>query len=230
MRIAINHLTRMKPGYICVAGIDLDTGRHVRPVLAGRLPRSLLRQEGGVFEIGMVVDLGEVRPVGKAPETEDVSFEIKNTRIVDTLDDKQFWAVIGRSARDSFNEIFGDDLQPHGRGLAVSVNHGSASLGCLRTNTTPVLITAEYFGKESLRVRISDAGKEFGLSVTDIRLYEKDQVTLNHAEIQRVTQLLRKGKESLLSVGLSRPWLKPGDNEPRHWLQLNNIHLKTNLS
>jgi hypothetical protein len=35
MRIVVNHLTRMQPGYICVAGMERQGGRHVRPVLAG---------------------------------------------------------------------------------------------------------------------------------------------------------------------------------------------------
>lgn len=52
MKIAVNHLTRMQPGYICVAGIDLETGSHVRPVLpSGRLSAALLRRNGGPFDI-----------------------------------------------------------------------------------------------------------------------------------------------------------------------------------
>jgi hypothetical protein len=37
MQIVINHLTRMQRGFMCVAGVDLATGRHVRPVLASQL-------------------------------------------------------------------------------------------------------------------------------------------------------------------------------------------------
>jgi hypothetical protein len=33
MLILVHHLTRMQPGFICVAGLDADTERHVRPVL-----------------------------------------------------------------------------------------------------------------------------------------------------------------------------------------------------
>jgi hypothetical protein len=32
--------------------------------------------------------------------------------------------------------------------------------------------------------------------------------------------------ETILSVGLTRPWQKRGDDAERHWLQLNNIHLR----
>ncbi len=75
MQILVNHLTRMQPGYICVAGIDLETGTHVRPVLwYGRLSTSLLLKNGGPFELGCVVDLGPTVCVGRAPEHEDHRF------------------------------------------------------------------------------------------------------------------------------------------------------------
>src|SRR5215210_1099974 len=59
MRILVDHLTRMQPGYFCAAGIDLESGRHVRPVLRrGRLTTDLLGTNGGPFDIGSVLDLG----------------------------------------------------------------------------------------------------------------------------------------------------------------------------
>ena len=33
MKIVVNHLTRMQLGRICVAGVDMATGKHVRPLL-----------------------------------------------------------------------------------------------------------------------------------------------------------------------------------------------------
>lgn len=217
MRIVINHLTRMQPGYICVAGIDLDTGEHVRPVLTGRLPRRLLTQEGGIFEIGAVVELGAVKYAGRAPETEDYLFNPANAKVVQKLNDKQFWRTISKSAADSLNEVFGDDLQPQGRGLALNLNKGAVSLGCLRTAKPPVLNIAQFFGKDRLRIGIFDAGIEYRISVTDIRLYEKDQVTLKYDEIRRIRQLLHSGEEAIMCVGVSRAWPKPGDSERRHW-------------
>ena len=45
MQVVINHLTRMNTGYMCVAGLDLKNGKHVRPVLGGRLGVELLRKK-----------------------------------------------------------------------------------------------------------------------------------------------------------------------------------------
>ena len=53
MRLLINHLTRMHGGHICLAGVDLETRRHVRPMLANEsLPFYFLARYGGPFEIG----------------------------------------------------------------------------------------------------------------------------------------------------------------------------------
>ena len=46
MKIVITDLTRMNDGHICVAGIEVESLRRVRPV-SGRLPSRLLRRNGG---------------------------------------------------------------------------------------------------------------------------------------------------------------------------------------
>jgi hypothetical protein len=37
---------------------------------------------------------------------------------------------------------------------------------------------------------------------------------------------IEAGVEVILSVGLTRAWRKQNDTAERHWLQVNNIHLK----
>jgi hypothetical protein len=187
----------------------------------------LLRQEGGVFDIGTEVDLGAVRPVGRAPETEDHIFNPANLRAITKLIPEQFWETITKPARMSLAEIFGPDLHHIGNGFAVSVNQGAASLGCLRMNTPVELIIANFDGRDTLKLHGAGTDGEFWLAVTDIRLYKQDQRTLNIAEIDRINELLQSEKDVILSVGLARSWQKPGDEEKRHWLQLNNIHLKS---
>lgn len=36
---------------------------------------------------------------------------------------------------------------------------------------------------------------------------------------------LARGIPVILSVGVSREWTKPGEVVPRHWFQINGIHL-----
>ncbi len=206
MKIVINHLTRMAPGYICVAGVEPTTGKHIRPVTRGRLSRKLLAEEGGAFAVGRVIDLGSTSYVGRSPETEDYLFDPSKVEIIEKLDAEKFWNVISTAAQASLGEIFGEDLQRQDHGFAVQEHKGNVSLGCLRITQPPNLITTDFFGKSNVRMRMVDHGLEVDLSVTDIRVYEKDQVSPRFSEIERIAQLLRDAEEAILCVGLARSW------------------------
>ena len=77
MRIIVNHLTRMQPGFVCAAGIDVESKAHIRPELPMlRLPATLTATYGGPFDIATEIDLGKVSDIGSAPEVEDRQFSI----------------------------------------------------------------------------------------------------------------------------------------------------------
>lgn len=82
MRTIVNHLTRMQPGYICVAGVDVSNGQNVRPVLRGRLATDLLVSKGGPFDMAALVELGTVKYCGHAPEIEDYYFDPRTAHYV----------------------------------------------------------------------------------------------------------------------------------------------------
>src|SRR5579863_2299970 len=137
MRILIDHVTRMQPGFICVAGLD-SADAHVRPVVVGaRLPALLLARHGGPFEMGALVDLGPTAPVGQPPETEDARFEPWRTQRLRYVAPEELWAAVRRCARPTFGAIFGPALRPRRRTCATAVGEGSASLGCLACAALP---------------------------------------------------------------------------------------------
>src|SRR5581483_288838 len=97
LEIIVNHLTRMKPGYICVAGIEPDTGKHIRPVLRyERLDKGMLAASGGPFDIASVVELGSIAapPRGAAPHVEDLVFVRESARGVRRLTPEAFWHLL----------------------------------------------------------------------------------------------------------------------------------------
>jgi hypothetical protein len=224
MHILVNHLTRMQPGYFCAAGIDLQTERHVRPVLRrGRLTTDLLSTNDGPFDIGSVLDLGPTTNAGHAPELEDHSFDPAGTRRLydDSADD--YWDALEAVARESLEEIFGPALELWDESGTVDVGEGSASLGCLKPEKQPWMYVDH---RGTVRLVLDYLMPSVDLSVTDLRLYERDGRTPRRDLVQSVHKRLESGVETILSVGLTRPWQKRGDTEERHWLQLNNIHLK----
>ena len=222
MRIVVNHLTRMRPGFICVAGIDLTTGRHVRPVIQGQLTRAYLTRFGGPFDIGEIVDLGSVTYAGSAPHSEDYVFAYTSAQSFAIASPVEFWTTLQRVSQRTLIDIFGPELQKLGNTCATPLGQGRASLGCLIPASIPSL-----FVHDSGKLVINFTDGVFGVhaSVTDLRLYKVDQITLKHAMVDEINLRMRTGAQVVLSVGLGRSWRKPGDSEERHWFQVNGIHL-----
>ncbi len=223
MRIVVNHLTRMSPGYICVAGVEPESLRHIRPTLPHRLERSLLLGYGGLFDIGAVVDIGDAVDEGIAPEVEDHLFFRTEASFVKMATADEFWALLDKVSKRRLVEIFGPDLRQNGATCSVDDGCGSASLGCLIPHQRPQLFVDNYGG---VRLRFTDGEFTVSSSVTDLRLYQSDQTTPRYDVIQNVATRIARGTPLILSVGLTRPWRKPGDSEDRHWFQVNGVNLR----
>lgn len=221
MRIIINHLTRMQAGYICVAGIDAANGQHIRPVLQGRLTTNFLARKGGPFEIAALVDLGQVKYSGQAPEVEDHYFDHLEVRNLGVISAEEFWKKLQGIARSSITEIFGAEIQAYKNGCTVEVGAGIASLGCLIPAAPPRLFVSSYGG---IRAVVTDGNFNVDLSVTDIRFCETDHKTPKEQLMRQVNRRMQDGHPVILSVGLTRPWKYRDDTVERHWLQVNNIH------
>jgi hypothetical protein len=226
LRILVDHLTRMQPGYFCVAGVDVDTLRHIRPVLRrGRLTTDLLRPNGGPFDVGSVVYLGSTISAGHPPELEDRRFDSARARWLFDDDPADFWDTLHRVAQKSLEEIFGPALELWDESGTVDVGEGRASLGCLRPEKQPWLYVDH---RGTVRLVLDYLMPSVDLSVNDLRLYEGDGRTPRRDLVASVEKRLKSGVEVILSVGLTRPFQKWGDTEERHWLQVNNIHLEDN--
>ena len=224
LRILVDHLTRMQPGYFCVAGVDVSTLRHIRPVLRrDRLTTDLLRPNGGPFDVGSVVYLGSTTNAGHPPELEDRRFDPSRARWLFDDDPADFWDTLHKVAQKSLEEIFGPALELWDESGTVDVGEGRASLGCLRPEKQPWLYVDH---RGTVRLVLDYLMPSVDLSVNDLRLYESDGRTPRRDLIASVEKRLEAGVEVILSVGLTRPWQKRGDTAERHWLQLNNIHLE----
>lgn len=230
MQIVINHLTRMKPPHVCVAGIDRETNRHVRPVL--RQPRQLtaasLARDGGPFDIGVEVDLGPTRPTPVPPETEDHLFNAGNARAVRRLPVGEFWSLINLAARPKLHDVFGSELHRIGRNsCGIDERCGSVSLGCLIPARRPRVRIRDRPAKPAqVRMSLTDGTFYLDLSVTDVRLFMPDLTTPDDQAVADLDRRLRGKVGVLLCVGLTRPFASSPGLLPVHWLQVNNVHFQ----
>jgi hypothetical protein len=187
----------------------------------------LLSVHGGPFDIARIIDLGETRFVGRVPEVEDQWFDATATRHVGNMPDQEFWSLLEKSSHEKLEAIFGPDLKRIGTTCVVEETYGLRSLGCYWASSGRLTIE-EYGDRPRVRFTWHSVDGDFKVPVTDIRLYGADHVMPCEATIHRLGEQLAAEPRVLVSVGLSRPYRKKASDPPRHWLQINNFHLREN--
>lgn len=225
MQIIVNHVTRMRGSRVCVAGIDAETFDHVRPTTRQGDPitRKLLREQGGPFGIGALVDLGPVMPRPTVPESEDHRFVTWRARHIEDLSDNEYLAILHEVCVASLADAFGPDLERVSeRKYAVNVGHGKRSLAVLEPHGRPRLRVNPWH-KLELELRSPDTACT--LPITDVRFYENDQTTITTGVVTDVNRRLSRGVDALIMLGLGHAWSASGDEPPRHWLQANGLCL-----
>ncbi|HMP79749.1 MAG TPA: hypothetical protein PKD54_09885 [Pirellulaceae bacterium] len=240
MQLLINHLTRMQPGWICTAGIDLKTGRHIRPLDGNGLPNTLLDRNGGPLQLGVVVNLGPSEFCGTVPEIEDRKFQIQNLTVVHRLSAEELFRECEKVAQSSLRAVFSDDLEWLFQDLgsraehhdmnaqrswgtaAIAQHRGIRSLGCYWAQSAQLKIIVKE-GRPRVRLRFVEGDLGFDVPVTDYRLFLTDQVTPDEPAIAEFNANIANQTRTLVAIGLSRAY-RHSDNQPaRHWLQVNNI-------
>jgi hypothetical protein len=228
MRIVVNHVTRMSAPRICIAGIDGETLEHVRPTTpqTDLITRELLRERGGPFGMGAVVDIGPVVPDPSPPETEDHQFRTTSARHIKDLTADEFIELVEKVSAPDLESAFGPTLARIGWKYAVESGRGDCSLAVVRSRKRPVLEVDDRFGK--LQLQFNDVDPPTYLSVTDVRFFEEDHETIKKSVVTDVNRRLRRGVDVFLMLGLARAYQAPKDDRMRHWLQLNGLCLTDN--
>jgi len=232
MRIVVNHLTRMGAGYICVAGVDMQTGNHVRPVLPdGPLPVDFLVRYRGPFDMARIVELGSVRSRPDKPHVEDCVIVPSRLKPLGTLPRAEFWELLQRLSKETLRALFGPDLVcVGGQAWAVHPGKGEVSLGCFRPKTRLRLEYRETgpSGKPAIRIAFRDAGIAVHAGVTDIRFYGDDHLTPRRDLVERAARRLQQPGGVILGMGLTRAFASTPQGDPLCWLQVTNLHFEKN--
>src|SRR5262249_8556895 len=139
------------------------------------------------------------------------------------VDSDEFWASLEELAVHSLTEIFGETMTRDGRTASMPAGTGRASLGVYRP-TSEVSLDQSF---EKPRIRIDDPDlRALSLALTDVRLFDLASGAVREGRADLLGDRLSR-RASLLSVGVGRPWARES-GEPRHWLQVNNVHVDSN--
>ena len=232
MEIVLNHLTRMRGERICVAGIDPASNAHIRPTTPpwDLMTRNLLRENGGPFEIGAVVDLGSTTSDGTPPEVEDRRFSTASANYVRMLSAEEYLALLDDASEPTLEAVFGDQLQRATKWkLGVPVGSGDASLGVIRGPRWQRLgVDREYGLRDGRPTRINAAvhaedGQAYA-PVNDLRFFD-DRGFVDEDVVAKANARLSTGVDSFLMVGLTRPHAAGESDGEYHWLQINGLCL-----
>ena len=207
---------------ICVAGIETKTFQAVRPVTppTDLLTRDLLRENGGPFGPGAVVDLGPVAARPTPPETEDHRFATANARRIEDVSDDVYLALLDEVGDPDLSSLFGPDLmevRPHR--FAIPAGQGSRSLGVI-----PVYDAELQISWGNLYMELSSPGPPVRLRVTDVRFYEADHETIKRPVVSDVSSRMAAGEQVYAMVGLARA-MHDVDGGEVHWLMANGLCL-----
>ena len=216
----------MQAPRICIAGIEVESKVHLRPVTDREQPltRELLAESGGPFEVGALVDLGSVEAQPNCPEMEDHRFSPASAEHVRQLAGDEYLQLIDGVCHDTLEAAFGPDLHRREWKYAVDAGHGECSLACVRAQVPPEVMIDDRYGK--VQMRFNDPDRPAFLTVTDLRLYEADQRTPQEDAIVDVQRRLQAGVGVRIMFGLARAFTAAGDDADRHWLQVNGLCLE----
>jgi Dual OB-containing domain len=223
MKIIVNHVTRMtSESRICVAGIDAATSQHVRPVTPSTdlITRALLRENGGPFGVGALVDLGAVVACPNAPETEDHEFATGQAKRIEDLSDDTYLELLDQVSDEDVPTAFGPDLvEVRPRKLAIPAGRGNRSLAVV-----PVVNPELQIRFGNLYLKLDPPNTPADLRVTDVRFYEADHSTVKRAIVNDVNGRFAAGEPVYAMLGLARA-MHDSDGGNVHWLMANGLCL-----
>jgi len=227
-QLVITHLTRMTPGRICVAGLDLATCQHRRLVLPRQhIKTDMLARYGGPFDIGHLVACRRGRSQPRPPHVEDYLIPLAQITLQGIVEPAQYWDLLKQVGKTSLREIFGSALHQLGNSAyGTAAGQGEASLGCLRLRQRPELYLGGRPEHPQVRLRFTDGELRVEAPVNDLRLYGENHYSPLPQQLAATQERLRTSQGVILSLGLTRAFAATAEQPPVHWLQVNNLHFQ----
>lgn len=228
MEILITDLTYMKNG-ICVAGIDINTGKNVRPVLNFKHIQQEYAEEKNIVPCAIVEFNVFQRENIQKPHIEDVVFVPHDTRFIRFVTQNEWKNYMDKYSSDSLQSAFNNCITEN-KGIPPLSDCGS--LAIVRAQN----IKVNFFDSDTdavlpfkCRVSFHCNSGQYNLPVTDLQFIDYcierfdrgDSRQTVKAEIEKV---INESSYIFLRIGLTRPFKKAVDADELCYLQINGIY------
>jgi hypothetical protein len=225
--LIITDVTRFaKSGKLCVAGIDVENGECIRPMIAGSSHPDYLTHEAckthdilpGTVLTGTFADIkGTSRP----HHEDRLASKMKSLGASSAAD---FEEILRQHSYGSLSTGFGAD--PNGKVFGLDLPPPVRSIITLRPRPGSVHISDNPFNPGRIQAAfVDEEGHSYSnLPITDLGLYDfVGNPQTRRMSVDSLNDLLRNVKRTYLRVGLSRAYAAP-DGRNGYWLQLNGVY------
>jgi len=170
-KIAVTDITRMKPPFICIAGVYND-GRSVRPLMKGkRFDQNWCQRNGFVIKPFSVIELDFLEPRPTPPHTEDYYINPHHVVWVSQLDVEKKRQLLKMMDDGCVANIFGAELlsKENQKAKYIQTGSGNRSLGTIRPKSIQHFHYRQYEHCWDYRLAFTDqCGEEYQVKIVDL--------------------------------------------------------------
>ncbi|MCG6553175.1 MAG: hypothetical protein L7F77_12700 [Candidatus Magnetominusculus sp. LBB02] len=203
----------MKKG-VCVAGINLDNFKNIRPILfSGSIQMDFVRRNR-LYPYAICTFEGMPKINITAPHTED--FTVRDTvEFRRFVTQKEWYEILERCASQSLADVLNDSINED---KWIVPGTGVPSLSLIKLQGKPQIdsIQVKDGAISDIRATFHSCNRSFCLKVNDIQLV--DFISKRYGDVVELNEELFKGGQYYVRVGLTRPYRE------KCWLQINGIY------
>lgn len=221
MKLIVTDLTRFNnKDIVCTAGIEVKTGRCVRPM--PYFPYSECKRRN--VHPGMIVE-GDFSAVHRTPpHVEDMNCDFKTLKFIGPATSDEFENVLKMTLSASVSEGF-DDLIPLGQKVIPTLTPPNKSIITIKLKPDQIQVVDDAYNPEKIKLHIHDNDDRDYTYVAISDLGFHHFAVAQQRDVNRETRLntfIGNQKRVYLRIGLSREYAV--GSRRGFWIQANGIY------
>jgi hypothetical protein len=198
-KILVTEVTRMKGGMVCVAGLDLNSRKMVRPLqVGGQNWEEDVWVESGYMVVGNRLTLKPAPPGDSAPPHATEDLRVATVDKLESATPEELYTACLETADPSIEAIFNGELVEN---RYVLENADCRSLGCIMVQASALRFRAPFDNKVEAAYR-DDRGVWHNLPVTALEVKKLTTSAAGAAALE--DRLARIDGLVALRIGLAR--------------------------